>query len=80
MVISASIPGAIVAEAGLSFLGIGLLPPAPSWGIMLSDGFSVVRSSPHLAWVPAIAIALTMLAFYTLGDSLTDALDPRLRN
>ena len=80
VVISASIPGAIVAEAGLSFLGIGLLPPAPSWGIMLSDGFSVVRSSPHLAWAPAIAIGLTMLALYTLGDSLADALDPRVEN
>lgn len=80
VVISVGIPGAIVAEAGLSFLGIGLLPPTPSWGIMLSDGFSVVRSSPHLAWAPAIAIGLTMLAFYTLGDSLADALDPRLRN
>lgn len=77
VMLSLGIPGAIVAEAGLSFLGIGLLPPAPSWGLMLSDGFSVVRSSPHLAWAPAIAIGLTMLALYTLGDSLADALDPR---
>ena len=77
VMLSLGIPGAIVAEAGLSFLGIGLLPPAPSWGLMLSDGFSVVRSSPHLAWAPAIAIGLTMLVLYTLGDSLADALDPR---
>ena len=77
VMLSLGIPGAIVAEAGLSFLGIGLLPPAPSWGLMLSDGFSVVRSSPHLAWAPAIAIGLTMLALYTLGDSLRDALDPQ---
>ena len=80
VMLSLGIPGAIVAEAGLSFLGIGLLPPAPSWGLMLSDGFSVVRSSPHLAWAPAIAIGLTMLALYTLGDSLADALDPRVEN
>jgi len=76
VMLSTGIPGAVVAEAGLSFLGIGLLPPAPSWGLMLSDGFSVVRSSPHLAWAPALAIGLTMLALYTLGDSLRDALDP----
>ena len=80
VMLSAGVPGAMVAEAGLSFLGIGLLPPAPSWGLMLSDGFSVVRSSPHLAWAPALAIGLTMLALYTLGDSLRDALDPSTAN
>jgi|CXWK01.1.fsa_nt_gi ABC-type dipeptide/oligopeptide/nickel transport system permease subunit len=80
VMLSTGIPGAVVAEAGLSFLGIGLLPPAPSWGLMLSDGFSVVRSSPHLAWAPALAIGLTMLALYTLGDSLRDALDPSTAN
>jgi ABC-type dipeptide/oligopeptide/nickel transport system permease subunit len=78
VMLSLGIPGAMIAEAGLSFLGIGLLPPMPSWGLMLSDGFSVVRSSPHLAWAPALAIGLTMLALYTLGDSLRDALDPHL--
>lgn len=76
VMLSLGIPAAIMAEAGLSFLGVGLLPPAPSWGLMLSDGFSVVRSSPHLAWAPGLAIGLTMLALYILGDSLRDALDP----
>jgi ABC-type dipeptide/oligopeptide/nickel transport system permease subunit len=74
--LSLAIPGAIVAEAGLSFLGLGLLPPAPSWGIMLSDGFSVLRSAPHIAFFPGLAIALTMLALFVLGDSLRDASDP----
>ncbi|MFZ2358018.1 MAG: ABC transporter permease, partial [Anaerolineae bacterium] len=75
--LSLAIPGAIVAEAGLSFLGLGLLPPAPSWGIMLSDGFAVLRSAPHIAFFPGLAIALTMLALFVLGDSLRDASDPR---
>lgn len=78
VMLSLGIPGAMIAEAGLSFLGIGLLPPAPSWGLMLSDGFSVARSSPHLAWAPGLAIGLTMLALYILADSLRDALDPHL--
>jgi ABC-type dipeptide/oligopeptide/nickel transport system permease subunit len=75
--LSMAIPGAIVAEAGLSFLGLGLLPPAPSWGIMLSDGFAVLRSAPHIAFFPGMAIALTMLALFMVGDSLRDASDPR---
>ena len=75
--LSLAIPGAIVAEAGLSFLGLGLLPPAPSWGLMLSDGFSVLRSAPHIALFPGLAIGLTMLALFVLGDSLRDASDPR---
>ncbi len=75
--LSLAIPGAIVAEAGLSFLGLGLLPPAPSWGIMLSDGFAALRSAPHIAFFPGLAIALTMLALFVLGDSLRDASDPR---
>jgi ABC-type dipeptide/oligopeptide/nickel transport system permease subunit len=78
--LSLAIPGAIVAEAGLSFLGLGLLPPAPSWGIMLSDGFSVLRSAPHIALFPGLAIASTMLALFVLGDSLRDASDPRASN
>ena len=75
--LSLAIPGAIVAEAGLSFLGLGLLPPAPSWGLMLSDGFSVLRSAPHIALFPGLAIGLTMLALFVLGDSLRDVSDPR---
>lgn len=78
VVLSFGIPGAIVAEAGLSFLGIGLLPPAPSWGLMLSDGFAVLRSSPHIVLAPAGVIVLTMAAFFVLGDAVRDAVDPRM--
>ena len=66
-----------MAEAGLSFLGLGLLPPTPSWGLMLSDGFAALRSAPHIAIFPGLAIGLTMLALFMLGDSLRDAADPR---
>jgi len=75
--VSQGIPAAIVAEAGLSFLGLGLLPPAPSWGLMLADGLAVLRSAPHIALFPGLAISLTMLALFVLGDSLRDASDPR---
>ena len=75
--VSLGIPAAILAEAGLSFLGLGLLPPAPSWGLMLSDGFTTLRSAPHIALFPGLAIALTMLALFVLADSLRDAFDPR---
>jgi ABC-type dipeptide/oligopeptide/nickel transport system permease subunit len=79
LLVSASLgfPGAILAEAGLSFLGLGLLPPAPSWGVMLADGFTTLRSAPHMALYPSLTIGLTMLAFLTLSDSLRDILDPR---
>lgn len=76
--LSFGIPAAIIAEAGLSFLGLGLLPPAPSWGLMLSDGFAVLRSSPHIVLAPAAFIMATMAAFFILGDAIRDAVDPRL--
>lgn len=76
VVISGGIPGAMMAEAGLSFLGLGLTPPTPSWGLMLSEGFAVLRSSPHIALAPGLALAATILALFVLGDSLRDALDP----
>lgn len=79
MIVSFSfgVPGAILAEAGLSFLGIGLVPPAPSWGIMLNDGFGIIRALPHVALFPGLVISLTMLAFLFLGDGVRDAFDPR---
>ncbi len=76
---SFGVPGAILAETGLSFLGIGLVPPTPSWGIMLNDGFAVLRSYPHMALFPGLVLALTQLAFLFLGDGLRDALDPRMK-
>lgn len=75
--ISFGVPGAILAEAGLSFLGIGIVPPTPSWGIMLNDGFAVLRAVPHVVIFPALIIAIIMIAFLFLGDGLRDALDPR---
>ena len=75
--ISFGVPSAILAEAGLSFLGIGIVPPAPSWGIMLNDGFAVLRAVPHVVIFPAATIAIIMIAFLFLGDGLRDALDPR---
>jgi len=70
--------GAILAAAGLSFLGMGIRPPAPEWGAMLSEGRPYMRSAPHLIIAPGVAIMLTVLALNFVGDGLRDALDPRL--
>lgn len=73
------IPSAIFAEAGLSFLGIGINPPTPSWGQMLSgDGLANINFYWHLALFPAVMIAITMLGFTLMGDGLRDALDPKM--
>jgi oligopeptide transport system permease protein len=74
-----TIPSYILTEAFLSFIGLGVNPPTPSWGAMISDGSRVVRSYPNQALFPAIALAITMFAFNFLGDGLRDAFDPRLR-
>jgi oligopeptide transport system permease protein len=74
-----AIPGYISTEAFLSFIGLGVNPPTPSWGSMISDGANVIRSYPNQAIFPALALAITMFAFNFLGDGLRDALDPRLR-
>jgi ABC-type dipeptide/oligopeptide/nickel transport system permease subunit len=73
------IAGVIMAEAGLSFLGIGIRPPNPTWGGMIAKGRQYFRSYPFLALYPSIILGLTVLAFNFLGDGLRDALDPRLR-
>ena len=73
------IPGLIATEAFLSFIGLGVDPPTPSWGAMISEGITSMRSHPHLAIFPGIALALTMLCFNFLGDGLRDALDPRMK-
>jgi oligopeptide transport system permease protein len=73
------IPNYILAEAFLSFIGLGVDPPTPSWGIMIQEGYQALRSAPHIIFVPAIALTLTVLAFNFLGDGLRDAFDPRLR-
>ena len=69
--------GAILAEAALSFLGLGVQPPAPSWGTMLNGGRLHLLDAPHLTIFPGAAIALLVLGFNFLGDGLRDALDPK---
>jgi peptide/nickel transport system permease protein len=71
--------GAILAEATLSFLGLGVPPPTPSWGSMLNDGRAHLFDAPHLTVFPALAVMLAILSFNFLGDALRDRLDPRLR-
>ncbi len=71
------VPMAILFEAFLSFLGLGVPPPTPSWGAMAADGFHAIRIAPHIVLAPAIALSLTLMAFNFLGDGLRDALDPR---
>ncbi|OGP77308.1 MAG: hypothetical protein A2Z13_01105 [Deltaproteobacteria bacterium RBG_16_64_85] len=68
---------AIVAEAGLSFLGLGVAPPAPSWGAMINEGRHFLFVAPHIATVPGLAIMATVMAFNFIGDGLRDAMDVR---
>ena len=69
----------ILAEAGLSFLGVGIKPPGAAWGAMVSDGYGYLLSNPVLSFAPGLAIMLVVFAFNLVGDGLRDALDPRLR-
>mgnify|MGYP001153424897 CR=1 FL=1 len=77
--VTLAIPNYISTEAFLSFIGLGVQPPMPSWGEMISDGYGALRSAPHLILFPALSLFLTMLAFNFLGDAVRDALDPRIR-
>ncbi|MCG8361001.1 MAG: ABC transporter permease, partial [Kiloniellales bacterium] len=70
---------AILAEAGLSYLGLGTEPPQPSWGKMLNEAQTLMFQAPQLAIFPGLAIALTVLGLNLFGDGLRDLLDPRLR-
>ena len=74
---SIGMAAAILAEASLSFLGLGIAPPTPSWGSMLSDGRSHLFDAPHMVIFPSIALVITVLSFNFLGDALRDWLDPR---
>lgn len=74
-----AIPGAILAEATLGFLGIGIKPPTPTWGSMMNEGYSVFSTTPWPVLLPAICISIVMLSFTFLGDGLRDALDPRMK-
>jgi peptide/nickel transport system permease protein len=73
------IGAAILAEAGLSFLGIGIEPPAAAWGLMVEDGRPFLLSNPLLSFAPGLSIMLVVFAFNMVGDGLRDAFDPRLR-
>lgn len=77
--ITINIPAIIFTEAVLSFLGIGLEPPIASWGVLVNEGFRLIRVYSWNFWFPSAAISLTTLAFNLLGDGLRDALDPKLR-
>lgn len=70
---------AILSAAGLSFIGLGIEPPTPEWGAMLSSGRHLIRRAPHVATFPGVAIMITIFALNLLGDGLRDALDPRLK-
>lgn len=72
--------GAILAESTLSFLGVGILAPMPSWGAMLNDARSHLFDAPHMVVFPALAVMAAVLAFNLLGDALRDWLDPRMRS
>jgi peptide/nickel transport system permease protein len=72
-----SIPAAIIGEAVLSFLGLGVQPPAPSWGTMLNAAQQFLESAPWMAWWPGLAIFVLTLGFNLAGDGLRDVLDPR---
>jgi oligopeptide transport system permease protein len=75
-----AVPSAIFTEAFLSFIGMGVAPPTPSWGSMCNEGVKTMLSHPHELFFPALFISITVLAFNLLGDGLTEALDSRLRS
>lgn len=78
ILLAMNIPSAITVEAGLSFLGVGVQPPTPSWGVILADGFERVRETPWPVIWTGLALAVTTLGFTMLGETLRDIVDPRL--
>ena len=74
-----AVPSAMLGEATLSFLGVGIIPPTPSWGQMINEGFPLFSSNPWAVLMPGICISVVMLAFTFVGDGLRDALDPRMK-
>jgi len=79
IIASMDIPAVVTIEAGLSFLGVGVRPPTPSWGSILNDGYSFIRNTPWLIISGGIPLILTTLGFTFLGESLRDIFDPKLR-
>ena len=80
VLVTLGIPNAIMYEASLSFLGIGIQPPTPSWGNMISAAQTFISFRPVYSIMPGVAIMITVIAFNILGDGLRDALDPKLKN
>ena len=74
------VAGAILSAAGLSFIGLGIQPPTPEWGSMLSAGRQFIRDYPHISMYPGLVIMITIFGLNLLGDGLRDALDPRLKH
>ena len=70
---------AILIQATLAFLGLGIQPPTPAWGLMLSDGRTVMRQAPWTVLYPGLAIVVSVFGFNLLGDGLRDVLDPQMR-
>jgi ABC-type dipeptide/oligopeptide/nickel transport system permease subunit len=80
IVATLGIGGAIMAEAALSFVGLGAQPPTPSWGAMVADGRDLLRTAPWVSFAPGIAIGLAVLGFNVVGEVLREIFDPRLRS
>jgi ABC-type dipeptide/oligopeptide/nickel transport system permease subunit len=79
VIVTMQLGSLILAEAGLSFLGIGITPPGAAWGAMVNEGYRYLLTNPLLSFAPGLAIMLVVFAFNVVGDGLRDALDPRLR-
>ncbi len=79
VVFTMSLGHAIMIESGLAYLGVGIAPPTPAWGVMVSEGYKYLLMQPRLAILPGVCIMLVVISFNIVGDGLRDALDPRLR-
>lgn len=79
VMITIGLGSTILAEAGLSFLGLGIAPPGAAWGSMVNDGYKYILTNPIISFAPGIAIMMTVFGFNMMGDGLRDALDPKLR-
>jgi len=79
VLVTMEVPKAIIIEASLSFLGLGVQPPIPSWGSIMSEGRSYIVEAPWITLFPGLTLALFVLGFNLFGDALRDTLDPRLK-
>jgi len=79
VIATSNVGGVIIAESSLTFLGVGISPSIPTWGVLISDGRNYLDTAPWIAAFPGVALTLTVLAVFFFGDGLRDVLDPRLR-